>query len=66
MPSKTEITPREIDPEEILTFFRDGRFYSINATKGVDLKKQAEDNALANPGITRVEDKHGDVLWVLQ
>lgn len=57
---------RKIDPHEILVFFRDGRFYSIHAVKGIELKQQAEACALLNPGTTRVEDKDGNVLWVRQ
>lgn len=58
---------REIDPDEILVFFRgNGWVYSVDAVKGIDLTTQARDHAELNPGTLRVEDKRGSVLWCLQ
>ena len=51
---------------EPLIFVRAEGFYSINSVAGRDLRQQAEDNALLNPGTLRVEDMHGNVLWRLQ
>lgn len=56
----------ELDPDEILIFFRKGHFYHVQAVKGIDLKQQAEDHAELNPGTLRIEDKRGTVLWSLQ
>lgn len=59
---------RNVDenPAATMVFFRDGRFYQIQGTTGIPLKQQAEDHALINPGVTKVEDIHGNILWSLQ
>ena len=54
---------REIDPREVLIFFRDIGWYPIFAVKDIDLRTQARDHAALNPGTVRVEDLHGTVLW---
>lgn len=51
---------------EIMLFIRKEGFYPIEALPNVDLKKQAEDSALRNPGTLRVEDMRGNILWSLQ
>jgi len=51
---------------EPLIFVRVEGVYAINSMAGRDLRQQAEDNALLNPGTLRVEDAHGNVLWSLQ
>lgn len=56
----------EIDPDEVLVFFRAGMFYPIRAVKGSPLAQQAIDHAELNPGTQRIEDGHGTVLWRLQ
>lgn len=50
----------------ILIFFREDMFYPIEAMPGIPLCQQAEDNAVLNPGTTRVEDVDGNILWQLQ
>jgi hypothetical protein len=50
----------------ILIFFREDMFYPIEAMPGIPLRQQAEDNAVLNPGTTRVEDVDGNILWQLQ
>lgn len=57
---------REIDPTEVLIFFRDGFFYSVHPVKGIPLEQQAADHAELNPGTLRIEDYQGNVLWRLQ
>ena len=50
-------------PDEVMIFFRDGRFYPIQGVRGVDLRQQARDHAEINDGVERVEDVRGNVLW---
>jgi len=56
-------TALEIDPEEVLLFIRAEGFYPIEAVKGIPLEKQAQDQAMINPGTLRVEDRRGKILW---
>lgn len=56
----------ELDPDEVLIFFRTEGWYPIQAVKGVDLREQAQDHAVRNPGTLKIEDKSGNSLWVLQ
>ena len=53
-------------PDEVMIFIRREGFYPIQGVRGLDLRKQAEDHALLNPGTLRVEDVKGNVLWRLQ
>lgn len=48
---------------QVLVMLRKEGFYTIDAIEGVPLEKQAEDNAVLNPGTLRVEDWQGNVLW---
>lgn len=55
------------NPDLVAIFFRGDRWYPIElrapADCGRTLQQQATDQAELNPGTTRVEDIHGNVLW---
>lgn len=51
---------------EPMIFVRAEGFYPVPSVIGRDLRQQAEDHALLNPGTLRVEDVRGNVLWSLQ
>lgn len=54
---------REKFEKGVLVMRRTEGFYFIAALPDVDLRKQARDNALANPGTLSVESVFGEVLW---
>jgi hypothetical protein len=47
----------------VLIMRRAEGFYFIAALPDVPLRKQAQDNAKANPGTVSVESVFGEVLW---
>ncbi len=51
-----------------LVFFRTSGFYTVPCPtlKGQTLTQVAAENAVCNPGTTRVEDVAGNVLWSAQ
>ena len=51
---------------EPMIFFRAEGFYPVASVIGRDLRQQAEEHALLNPGTLRVEDTRGNVPWRLQ
>ena len=60
------MTRYDLDHDNVLIFFREGVFYPITAVKGIPLAAQARTHAELNPGTLRVEDKDGNMLWVIQ
>jgi hypothetical protein len=66
MTSKSETTPTLGGPAEVMIFFRESMFYSVQGVAGVPLADQAAEHAALNPGTSRVEDTAGNVLWRLQ
>ena len=47
----------------IAIFFREDRFYPIQFMGLKPAREEAEDHAVLNPGVTRIEDTHGRILW---
>lgn len=63
----TPRTTRELGgPRDIMIFFREGCFYSVQGVKDIPLIRQAADHAELNPGTLKIEDIDGVVLWRLQ
>lgn len=49
-----------------MIFFRANGFYFVEPLPYLDLKQQAQDHAIINPGTLRIEDTNGNILWSLQ
>lgn len=54
------------DLPPIMVFLRAGGWYPALGIRDKCLRQQAAEHAELNPGTLRVEDEHGNILWVLQ